>query len=107
MAKSGYNPQIVTAYFKDCGLSSPQFEITHIPGRRFRLDVGWVRDKIGIEIQGGLWISGKHARGSGVKKDMEKRNLQLLNGWRVFEVEPKDLCTQETVAMVLALMCGR
>lgn len=102
--RNGYNPKVVTAYFKDCGLPEPLYEIRHIPKRKFRLDIGWPHTKVGIEVQGGLWISGKHARGSGVKKDMEKRNLQLLNGWKVLEVEPKDLCIQETVAMVLTLM---
>ncbi len=99
-----YKPEIVSAYFAECGLPKPQFEIRHIPDRRFRLDIGWPEKRIGIEVQGGIWIRGKHGRGSGVKKDMEKRNLQILNGWRVLEVEPKDLCTVDTIEMVSLLL---
>ncbi len=101
-----YQQAVVESYFLECGLPKPQFELQHIPGRKFRLDIAFP-NKVGVEIQGGLWIAGKHARGSGVKKDMEKRNLQIMNGWRVIEVEPKDLCTIETVMMIRALINDR
>lgn len=101
-----YKPAIVSAYFVESGLPAPVFEHQHIPGRKFRIDVAWPDHKVGIEVQGGVWIRGKHGRGSGVVKDMAKRNLQLLHGWRVIEVQPGELCMQETVSMVKRLIDG-
>jgi hypothetical protein len=100
-----YKPAIVTAYFVECGLPAPVFELEHyLPGRKFRLDIGWPDHMVGIEVQGAIWVKGAHSTGSGIRRDMEKRNLQLLHGWRVLEVEPKDLCTLETVEMVKRLI---
>lgn len=98
-----YNQQIVTAYFCEFGIPAPIFEFVHIPSRRFRLDLCWPDKKIGIEVQGGIWVQGKHGRGSGIRKDMDKRNLQILSGWRVFEVEPRELLSQKTIDMVKAI----
>jgi hypothetical protein len=100
---SGYNPEIVSKYFEEFGIPRPRFEFSHIPSRRFRLDIAWPSQRIGIEVQGGIWIQGKHGRGSGIRKDMDKRNLQIIGGWRVLEVEPRELCSQKTVDFVKAL----
>ena len=99
-----YKPEIVSAYFKQEGLPAPVFEHVHIPGRKFRLDVAWPQYKIGIEVQGGLWIKAAHSTGTGIKRDMCKRNLGTLNGWAILEYEPKDLCTEATVGDIRQLM---
>lgn len=99
-----YKPDIVTAYFVECGLPAPVYEYRHIPGRKYRLDVAFPAHKVGVEVQGGLWIKAAHSTGAGIKRDMEKRNLGILNGWRVLEVEPKDLCSQEIVQALKQLL---
>jgi hypothetical protein len=98
-----YKPAIVAAYFLECGLPKPDFELTYIPGRKFRLDIAWPEYKIGIEVQGGIFLKAAHSTGTGIKRDMEKRNLGILHGWRVLEVEPKDLCTLDFVNVVKEL----
>lgn len=110
-----YDEQIVTAYYTQQGLPKPVFELQHIPGRKFRLDIAWPNDHvkdsgaycggIGIEVQGGIWmpISG-HKSGVHIKRDYEKNNLSLLNGWRVLYIEPKEVCLLSTVNMVKQLM---
>lgn len=99
-----YKPEIVKAYFKSQGLPDPVFEWHYIPGRKFRMDVAWPELKIGIEVEGGLWMKAAHSTGKGIKRDMEKGNLSILAGWRVFRVEPKELCMLETVKMVKCIM---
>lgn len=99
-----YNPAIVAAFCRECGLPAPVFEYAHIPGRRFRLDLAWPEHKVGIEVQGGVWIRGAHSGGKGQLRDMEKRNLSTLAGWRVLEVVPKKLCLTETMEMVRELI---
>lgn len=99
-----YSEAVVTAWFKECGLPSPVFEYPHIEARKYRLDIAWPLLKVGIEVQGGLWIKAAHSTSTGIKRDMEKRNLGLCAGWRVLECEPKDLCTMEMVQMVRVVM---
>jgi len=106
MKKVSYNQKEVTAYFKDI-LGEPEFEYDHIPKRRFRLDIAWPGYRIGIEVQGGLWIKGAHSTGAGIIRDMEKRNLSLINGWSVLERQPKELLTEATRQMLKDLVRRR
>jgi hypothetical protein len=78
----------ITSICQSIGIPAPIVELRHIPGRRFRLDYAWPDHRIGLEVQGGIWTRGKHSRGAGQKIDMEKNNLGILNGWRVFQCPP-------------------
>lgn len=107
-----YNSKIVLAYFKEQGLPEPETEYKFHPDRKWRFDFAWVLEGEGafeeygvdrglaMEVEGGVWISGRHSRGSGFVKDMEKYNEAAAMGWRVLRVQPKDLCTQATVNLV-------
>lgn len=55
-----------------------------IPGkRRFLYDFAYPEYKITVEIQGGTWMRHKsgHTSGVGVRRDCEKHNYAILNGW--------------------------
>ncbi len=78
----------ITSICQSIGIPAPIVELRHIPGRRFRLDYAWPDHRIGLEVQGGIWTRGKHSRGAGQKIDMEKNNLGILHGWRVFQCVP-------------------
>ena len=51
--------------------------------RRWRFDFANIEKKIAIEIEGGLWISGRHNRAPGMIKDIEKYNSAVCLGWRL------------------------
>lgn len=53
------------------------------PARQWRLDGAYVAPKIAIEIEGGIWIDGRHTRGAGYENDCEKYNLAAVLGWLV------------------------
>lgn len=73
------------------GIPSPETEFYFAKPRMWRFDYAW-RDKyIAVEIEGGIWTQGRHTRGSGFVKDMEKYNEAGRLGWRVFRFTPKQL----------------
>jgi len=99
-----YNPNIVLAYFKSCGLPPAVTEHVFHPTRRWRFDFAWIDEKVVLEVEGGIWIGGGHSRGSGVSKDMEKYNAATLLGWRIIRCQPKEICMMETVMMLKLLI---
>ena len=66
------------------GLPVPEREVRCSPDKRFRLDLAWKDRKIGVEVDGGVFIGGRHTRGVGYTRDCVKRNLATENGWRIF-----------------------
>lgn len=78
----------------------PVSEYRFHPVRKWRLDFAWPDAKLGLEVEGGVWSRGKHGRGSGIVKDMEKSNALACCGWRLLRVVPNDLETLDTVHLV-------
>lgn len=81
-----YPPYLWTAH----GLH-PVSEYRFAPPRLWRFDFAWVDLKIAVEIEGGIWSHGRHTRGSGFAKDMEKYNTATKLGWKVFRFTPQQL----------------
>jgi very-short-patch-repair endonuclease len=59
------------------------------PKRKFEIDWCWPKLKIGCEIDGGVWTRGAHGHPKGILRDMEKHNLLLDLGWRVWHFTPE------------------
>lgn len=79
------------------------------PVRKWRFDAAFPERKIAVEIDGAVWVQGRHTRGSGFIKDQEKTNAAALLGWRVFRFIPKQLETGEvydTLAKALGIQEG-
>jgi very-short-patch-repair endonuclease len=72
-------------------LPMPQRNFRFHPTRRFEIDWAWPTLKVGIEIQGGIWVGGAHARPMNIVRDMTKHNLLLDFGWRVWHYTPKEV----------------
>lgn len=67
---------------EEAGLEVPRRNWFLITGRDYELDRAWPTKKIAVEVQGMAHrIKGKFQR------DIEKRALALLAGWRVLEVD--------------------
>lgn len=117
--KSGYNSKVVVAYFVEQGLPAPELEYRFHPDRKWRFDFAWdgywgMRANkwkwcthpnanlvmVALEVDGGIWINGGHNRGAQIKKTWEKENEAQIMGWMILKVEPKDLCTEATVALI-------
>ena len=59
--------------------------------RRWRWDFAWVDQKIAVELEGGVWSSGRHTRGAGFVADCEKHNSAQLQGWLVLRFTAEHL----------------
>ena len=73
------------------GLPKPQIEVKFYPERRWRFDYAWPERRVAVEIEGAVWVQGRHTRGSGFVGDMEKYNAAGKLGWRVFRFQPHEL----------------
>ena len=64
--------------------------------RKFRFDYCYSKHKLAIEIEGGIWINGRHNRASGFIKDMEKYNIACVLGYRILRFTIQDLKKEST-----------
>ena len=56
------------------------------PTRRWRFDFAWPEQRIAVEVDGAVFTGGRHTRGAGYEKDLEKLSEALCLGWRVLRV---------------------
>lgn len=101
---------VFLAMLKKAGLPHPHREYRFEPSRQWRADYCWPAHGLILEQEGAIWTRGRHTRGSGFLKDMEKYNHAATLGYRVVRVTPETLCTEDTIAMLgklLALPPGR
>ncbi len=65
-------------------LPAPEREWKFHPTRDWRFDMAWPALKIAVEIDGGIWSSGRHVRGYGYEEDCIKMAEAYLLGWTVY-----------------------
>jgi hypothetical protein len=84
------------------GLPRPECEypFARSKGRKFRFDYAFPEYSVALEVDGGVWTSGRHTRGSGWLKDTEKLNLACEMGWRMLRCTPTQLCTSEMLETI-------
>jgi very-short-patch-repair endonuclease len=70
------------------------------PTRKFRFDYVIEEVKIGIEIEGGVFIGGRHTSGVGYKNDCEKYNLAQLQGYVVLRYLPSQILQEEAIEQI-------
>jgi len=85
VGKSQLEEQLLTL-IREAGLPEPEREYRFHPDRKWRFDLCWPGGWVAIEVEGGVWIRGRHTRGSGFVKDCEKYNEAAILGWCVLRV---------------------
>jgi len=73
------------------GLPRPVAEFTFHPTRKWRGDFVWKNEKVALEVDGAIWTHGRHTRGSGYVKDMEKRRAYAELGYLLVPCSPTEL----------------
>mgnify|MGYP003628050189 FL=1 len=76
------------------GLPEPVAEHRFAAPRRWRFDWAWPEDMLALEVDGGVWTRGRHTRGAGFLRDIEKLNAAAIAGWSVLRTTPDHVQTQ-------------
>jgi hypothetical protein len=97
------NP-LFLARLKAEGLPLPTAEYRFHPARKWRFDWAWIAEKIALEVDGGVWTGGRHTRGAGFLKDMEKMNAAAALRWRVLRCTPSTLCKTDTIELLKTVL---
>ena len=58
-----------------------------MPARRWAFDLAYVYQLAAVEVEGGGWVGGRHVRGGGFAKDLEKYAEAACRGWLVLRVD--------------------
>lgn len=87
--KISNNAQIAAQIFS--GLPAPLIEYRFHPVRKWRIDYFFVRARVGLEVQGGIFIQGRHSRGASLLKEYEKLNEAAAMGIRMLYCTPQQL----------------
>lgn len=77
---------LLALHIRAAGLPEPVREHRFAPDRRWRFDFSWPDCKLAVEVEGGIWVNGRHSRGKGMQDDMVKYNRATVLGWRVLRV---------------------
>ena len=72
-------------------LPLPECEVRVVPNRRFRYDYYWRPQRVALEKNGGVFSQGRHVRGTGFLRDMEKLNLGQLAGDVILQATPQQI----------------
>lgn len=82
----------------DLPIACPEYRFDRV--RKWRFDYAWPDQRVALEVEGGVWTRGRHTRGSGYAKDLEKYSEAAAQGWRLIRVTPDQLCTLETIDLL-------
>lgn len=72
----------------------------HGKKRKWRFDYAIPNEKIALEVDGGVWVGGRHTTGSGFTKDVEKFNTAAALGWLVFKCTPSTKSRTEALEAI-------
>lgn len=75
-------------------------------GRRFEADFAWPKERVLVEVQGGIWrkYGGAHSRPDHIERDIEKQQCALMLGYRLLPVTPQDVRSGRALEMIQQLV---
>jgi very-short-patch-repair endonuclease len=91
---------ILEDHLRMMGLPEFEREYKFLSDRRFRADFALPSHRLLVEVEGGVWVDGRHSRGVGYTRDCEKYNLAALEGWKVLRFTVDMVKSGEAVKMI-------
>lgn len=89
------------------GAPQPEREYRFHPIRKWRYDLAWIDKKIAVEVEGGVYIQGRHTRGAGVEGDCDKYNAATRLGWQVYRYTSKKIKSGEAAQEIMEVLNDR
>jgi len=74
--------------------------IGQVKPRKWAIDWAWSDERLGLEVEGGIFMQGRHSRGVGALGDFEKYNALALMGWRLLRVTPRDVASGAALRLI-------
>ena len=90
MSKSTLEEQLLLQ-ITAAGIPPPEREFKFHPTRRWKFDFYWPEIGVACEVEGGVWIRGRHNRPQGFISDCEKYSEANLMGICVIRVTDKHI----------------
>ena len=91
-------------HVKLAGIPNPmgQFKFAESIGRRWAVDFAWPKQKIVVEIEGGIWRrgGGAHSHPMNILRDIEKYNALAMMGYRLFRFSDRELKDGSAIEMM-------
>ena len=87
-------------------LPAPVREHRFAPPRRWRFDIAWPDLLIAVEVEGGVFVGGRHTRGAAFEADCEKYDEATVAGWRVIRVTPRMIREGKAIFYIEQLLKG-
>jgi len=71
--------------------------------RLWKFDYAIPEKLVAVEIEGGAYVQGRHTRGQGYVKDLEKYNAAIELGWVVLRYTPGQQFYSKTIEQIKAV----
>lgn len=96
-------PEILTALLQEANLPKYEIETEYIFARPrlWRFDFAIAELRLAIEIEGGIYTSGRHTRGKGYHSDMIKYRTATYLGWDVVRYTPDEVNKAQTYEEII------
>lgn len=94
-------------YWQSLGGPELEREFAFHATRRWRADFAHIESRTLIEIEGGIWIQGRHNRPQGFAKDAEKYLEAALAGWRVLRLTELQITAPMTERIITLIRTAR
>ena len=99
-------PKLLVDQIMSTDLPVPIREHRFHESRKWRFDLAWLKYKLAVEVEGGIWVYGRHNRASTFLKDMEKYNNACLLGWSVLRLSTDMVKNGEGLAIITKFFKG-
>lgn len=76
---------------KQAGIVQPvrQYPFAKCISRLYKADFLWPDERVLVEIQGGIFVNGRHNHGAGYENDLERNSLAAALGLKVLQFSPR------------------
>jgi len=77
--------------------------------RKWRSDYAWKKEKVMVELEGGVFTRGRHVRPSGFIGDCDKYNAAALDGWTLlrYTIEHVNNRQEEIIEQLTEALHGK